>query len=421
MNSWKRYIPDGARDIIFEDCSRRIDIINSLRRLYINSGFLEVSSPMLEFYDVFCGENAGIEQEKTYKLFDSAGRILVLRPDLTLPIARIAATKLKDICCPMRICYSGNIFRANETWDGKNNEITQSGAEIIGTSSLKADFDVIVTAIEALKTAGVKNFEIELGQAEFFKAIVEDTYLDAEDMERLRSIVENKNFTALKDFIYSREEVIGKDNAKVLENLTELYGGREILDKARELTSNQLAHRALDNIENILEKIESIGYGRYISIDLGMVQHIHYYTGLIFKGYSGKVGSEILSGGRYDSLIARFGKDMPAVGFAINIDGVMQALEKQEGFSKLRKDKYLIHSGGFIKAVWNISSQIRNRGYIAEFAVYEDEGDLLNYAEKKGFTKIVSVIGENALRIKDINMGCTVTYNIENFMSTLRD
>jgi ATP phosphoribosyltransferase regulatory subunit len=209
LNSWKRHIPEGSRDILFEDCSNKIEIISALRKLYMSTGFLEVISPTLEFYDVFQGDTISIEQGKMYKLFDNAGRILVLRPDMTMPIARIVATKLRDSLYPLRICYSGNIFRMNENWDGKISEMTQSGIEIIGSEGAKADAEVIITAIQALLALGLKKFELELGQAEFFKGLIEDIELDEVEMERLRGLVENKNFGALREFIEEKEAILG--------------------------------------------------------------------------------------------------------------------------------------------------------------------------------------------------------------------
>ena len=219
MNNWKRHIPEGSRDILFEDCNNKIKIIDTLRKLYISTGYLEVISPTLEFYDVFQGDDVSIEQEKMYKLFDNAGRILVLRPDMTMPIARIAATKLRDSAYPLRICYSGNIFRINEDWNGKVSEMTQSGIEIIGSESPKADAEVIITAISALLAIGVKKFELEIGQAEFFKGLIEDIELDYEEMERLRGLVENKNFGALREFIDDKEATLRSRKCRSFEKI----------------------------------------------------------------------------------------------------------------------------------------------------------------------------------------------------------
>jgi len=321
LSKWKKYIPEGTRDLLFDECTKKIDIINTLRNFYLENGFQEVITPTLEFYDVFHLDNLSIEQEKMYKLFDNNGRILVLRPDMTTPIARIAATRLKGANYPLKICYSGNIFRMNESLGGKLSEITQSGIEIIGASGVEADLEVIITAIKSLLSIGIKDFEIELGQADFFKYLIEDIDLCEEDLEKLRRLVENKNFTALEDFAYYNKDKLHK-NAEILKKLPKLFGGIEILEKAKSLTNNEKALKALKNISDIYKKLETFGLSKFLSIDLGMVQHINYYTGMTFKAYSKKTGAEILSGGRYDSLIAQFGEDIPAAGFGINIDNI---------------------------------------------------------------------------------------------------
>jgi ATP phosphoribosyltransferase regulatory subunit len=422
LNAWKRYISDGARDIMFDECSRRYSIINTLRNLYINSGFMEVSTPTLEFYDVFESQISGIEQERTYKLFDRMGRIMVLRPDMTAPVVRIAATKLKDSIYPVRLCYSGNIFRSNEIWDGKNNEITQSGVEILGVNNSKTDFEIIALSVETLIAAGVHNFEIEIGQAEFFKGIIENLNLSIEETENLRQLVENKNAASLREFLNRRNLNSNNPDVKVLKSMPELFGSIEILDKARKMTSNERALKALDNIEDVYNKIKKIGLCSHVSIDLGMVQHIHYYTGLIFKGYSSKAGCEILSGGRYDKLAEEFGLDIPSVGFAVNIDEVMRVLSRQEGNYSENKDKYLIcFNDEFLEAAWLLAKQLRDKGITAELYLPDNEGDLSKYADYKGKTHVIYVIDENTIRLTDRITRNACNFKIEDFINDLED
>lgn len=401
MTNWKRYIPEGTKDLLFEECSKKINTINMLRSLYLRSGFEEVSTPTLEFYDVFHLDNLSIEQEKMYKLFDNTGRILVLRPDMTTPIARIAATKLKEAPHPVRICYSGNIFMMNESWGGKFSEITQSGIEILGSDSLKADSEVIITAITALLSIGIKDFEIELGQAEFFKSLVEDVIFEEEEMERLRKLVENKNFARLREFVEGNEDKLGK-NAKALKNLPELFGGIEVLERAKNLTDNKNALLAIENIAKIYEKLDAIGLSKFVSIDLGMVQHINYYTGMTFRAYSRKVGTDILSGGRYDNLISEFGQNIPATGFGINIDSVMCALQDYSICNEFC-DKYLIsYDEKYINIAYNLANKLRDCGYYAEISLIKEKENIINYCKDKKISMLVSINCEDELQIINI-------------------
>ena len=422
LNNWKRHIPEGSRDILFEDCSNKIQIMNKLRKLYIDGGFLEVISPTLEFYDVFQGDSMSIEQEKMYKLFDNGGRILVLRPDMTMPIARIVATKLKDSLYPMRIAYSGNIFRVNENWNGKVSEITQSGIEIIGSEGVKADAEVIITAIEALLSIGVKKFELEIGQAEFFKGIIEGIDLDNDEMERLRGFVENKNFGALREFLEEKGTKLSTRNVKALKKLPELFGGIEILEKARMLTENKRALAAIDAIEKIYEKIESVGLGKYISIDLGMVQHIDYYTGIIFRGYSSEVGTTIISGGRYDNLISKFGVAMPAVGFAIDVDNILSVLGKQGDSNENIKEKFILHyESSLIADAYKFAAVIKAKGFLCELSLFEEIKNTLNYGEQKHIDKIITMYENEEIAIIDIKNKSKWNISLEEFINSLEE
>lgn len=420
MSNWKKHIPEGSRDILFEDCNNKIKIIDTLRKLNIDAGYLEVLSPTLEFYDVFQGDDVSIEQEKMYKLFDNAGRILVLRPDMTMPIARIIATKLRDSSYPLRICYSGNIFRINENWNGKVSEMTQSGIEIIGSKSPKADAEVIITAIQQLLAIGVQKFELEIGQAEFFKGLIEDIELTEDETERLRGLVENKNFSALREFIEEKESKLGLKNVEALKKLPELFGGIEILAKARTLTQNKRAVGAIDNIEKIYERIENVGLGEYISIDLGMVQHIDYYTGITFRGYSSEVGTTIISGGRYDNLISKFGASMPAVGFAIDVDNILSVLEKQGNDNKKVNKKFLIHyENASIGSAYKFAARIRAKGFISELSLFEDREKSLIYAEQKNIDKMICIFENEKVELIDIKTKKSFYTSIEELINSM--
>lgn len=420
MGKWKRYIPDGMKDILFEECNAKLTIEESLRKSYKQSGFSEIISPTLEFYDVFDLESQSISQEKMYKLFDNAGRIMVLRPDMTTPIGRIASTKIKQSNYPLRLCYNSNIFRINENLNGKTSEITQSGIEIIGVKNIKADAEAIINAIEALLNLGLKNFKIELGEAKFFKALIEDTEINEEDLEKMRSIIENKNYVTLSNFLRDKQYGISENNIEILEKLPQLFGDISIINEARSLTNNQKALEALDNIHNIYKIINEIGLSSYISIDLGMVQNIDYYTGIIFKGYVEEVGDYILSGGRYDNLIKQFGTNLPATGFAINVDNVMDALKKQNTL-KIKDTKKIIiyYREEYLKNAYELMHLIRQNDFICELSLFSEESESLEYAKENKIHSMISIIDENTFKVFDLVTDEIDTMESEKFLSTL--
>lgn len=410
MPSWKKYIPDGTRDILFEDCENKILLEDSFRKVFRCRGYSEVITPTLEFYDVFDEDETWIEQEKMYKLFDNQGRILVLRSDITIPIARIAGTKLKDSCHPLKLSYCLNVFRTNENWNGRKNEFTQSGVEIIGVSSFRADVEVIVTAIQAIVKSNIKNFKLELGQVQFYKGIIEDSQINSEDLEKIRGFIENKNFGALKDFLKTKEELIDEKTIKAINSLPRLFGDISVIDEARKITNNKHALTALDNIEAIYKILEKMGLSKYISIDLGLVNHIDYYTGIVFRGYIEGAGEDVLYGGRYDRLIKRFGMDMPATGFAINVDSILETLSKGKCKNNDLNIDYVIFSNDSLIEKANVlSEQLINKGYICELSLFDNFEDTKIYALKKKIGKILIVEDKETL-LYDVQSEKSISY-----------
>ncbi len=385
MTSWKRYIPEGTKDTLFEECTRKIEIENILRKTYRYSGFLEIKSPTLEFYDVFNGENSTLSQEKMYKLFDNHGRILVLRSDMTTPIARIVATKLKEAIRPLRLCYTSNVYRVNESLNGKNSEITQSGIEIIGVKSLKADGEAIITGITALINCGLRDFKIEIGHAEFFKALIDEVNIDDEEKEKLRIYIENKNFTALSELLNKNKNKIDENRLNFLRELPKLFGNMDILDKVHTFTNNKKALDAIDSIKAVYKIVKDANLDKYISVDLGMVHHLNYYTGIIFRGYADGVGGNILSGGRYDNLIGEFGDNQEATGFAIYVDSIIKALENNGQIAENKLRKVLIYyKNEEFKRAYDKALELRKNGIVAELSFFDDEKEAERYSDEKG-------------------------------------
>mgnify|MGYP001247253314 CR=1 FL=1 len=399
MLNWMRYIPEGTKDVLFDECREKIRIEKLLRDSYINCGFLDIISPTLEFYDVFNGENTTIAQEKMYKLFDNQGRILVLRPDITTPIARITATKLNEASFPIRFCYTSSVFRVNESLFGKTNEVTQSGIETIGINSIKADAETIIIGINALRNCGLKDFKIEIGQAEFFKSLIEELKLSGENKEKIRGYVEDKNFIALDHFIIENVKEYSPSSLKAIKELPKLFGNIEIIDKALKLTNNRNAIKALENIIDVYRLIEKAGLASYVTFDLGMIQHMDYYSGIIFRAFTHGVGGYILSGGRYDGLIKKFGRDLPAIGFAIDVDSLIIALQNI-GHVNYKKDKHLViyYTEELFNKAFQQAVTFRENGFVCELSLFDSEEETLDYAFNKNISMVISLIEESQIR-----------------------
>ncbi|MBU5269723.1 ATP phosphoribosyltransferase regulatory subunit [Clostridium sporogenes] len=390
MNSWRKYIPEGTRDILLEECEDIVYMENLLREIYIKRGFVEIKSPTLEFYDVFVNESSILPQEKMYKLFDNLGRILVLRPDMTTPIARIASTKLKEIPHPLKLFYNANVYRLNEDLNGRHNEIMQSGVEIIGANGLKADVEVIVTGIEALKGIGLEDFKIEIGEANFVQNVINEIEVDKNIKKELCKYIGNKNFTAIEEFIEDNKNTLKKDIIYKLRELPKLFGSIEILKLAKSLTTNNKALKALNNLEELYEVLKQLGYEKYLSLDLSMFQNLNYYTGTIFRAYVHTVGDSILSGGRYDNLTKNFGGDKAATGFAIDLYSAIKALKNKEIIYENKIEKVLIYYKDDFKKAYKYGEELRKKGAIVELSLIYDEKEAETYAKTKNM-KVIKI------------------------------
>lgn len=391
MENWKRYIPEGAKDLIFDECSKKVQIQNILRKTYIDAGFLEISSPLLEFYDVFNYDKTIFKQENMYKLFDKQGRMMVLRPDMTTPAVRISATKLKRAIHPLKLCYTENVYRENENLNGKDMEISQSGIEILGAESIRADAEIITTAIRALLKCGVKDFKIEFGQINFFKSILNEIGMEDKEIELLRYYVENKNFTALETFIEENEECIDDKNKAILREIPKLFGGIEVLDRASSMTDNRQALMAVDNVRELYKLVSDAGYKKYICVDLGMIQHIDYYTGVIFRGYANGVGNTILSGGRYDNLAKQFGDDECATGLAINVENIMRIITEEDICGEDKRRIFIYYKKENYKKAYEMAEKLKEKNCVVELSIFDDLNQAREYFKLKDMDEFIVV------------------------------
>lgn len=327
MTRNKKQLPSGVEDILPQECYLKRNIEADLRQTFARTGYDEVSTPSYEYYDVFSSGAGSYLQEKVIKFFDASGAILALRPDLTIPIARMAASKLMEDDSPKRLFYLENSFRAEKPAVGKSSEFFQAGIELIGDASIGADAEVIAVAVEALLASGLSDFKIELGQVGFFKGLIADYDLSDDLIDQIRHQIDCKNEYELAQLL----DGAGVDAA--LKNnliaLLQLFGEADVFDKAKALTNNTACVAAVENLLSVYQLLCDFGLAEYITIDFGILQDLSYYTGIVFRGITEKMGFPILTGGRYDNLLADFGKDASATGFALYLKRLMIALERQ--------------------------------------------------------------------------------------------
>ena len=397
MKNYDLITPEGTKDLLFEESMVRREIENNLHEIFKKSGYCEFITPGLEFYDVFNLNSSYFPQENLYKLTDSKGRLLVLRPDSTMPIARAVATRLKDATLPLRIFYNQNVYRTEPSLKGRSVEIGQTGIELIGSQMKTADLEVISMAAAALKACG-HNFSLEIGNIGVFKELVSRLEVSEREKEYIRQLIETKNFPALNDMLDS----IGSGNVtEALKKLPALFGGEEVFEKAKKVMPDEKITEILDELKEIYKDVSDIcGKDIEITVDLGLVNKTDYYTGLIIKGYLQGHGDEVLSGGRYNKLISEFGYDIPAVGFAVNVDAIAKVASKNANEIKVPVPDAIVYAEpGYEVSALKLAQKLRNKGEIVENALFDDLDLVRDYAKEKKISRIIVVDGSSRTEV----------------------
>ncbi len=365
------------------ECAGRI-----LRRFYL-AGYEEIQTPSFEYFDVFANGIGSAPQERMIKFFDDDGRILALRPDLTLPIARLVATR--NIPLPFRACYLGNAYDMQGAY-GRQREFQQAGVEVFGVPGPEADAEVILLAAEALQAAGLKDFQLELGQAEYFKGLLDDLDL-TEYSEELRRMVDEKNMLDIELFFH---EYGGKGEREILE-LTSLYGGPEALSGAERLSAHPRCQAAIDNLRRVYAMLCDFGVGDKICFDFGMLHSLDYYSGVIFRGMTLTLNQPLLSGGRYDSLVGEFGREAEATGFAMGIKRVLTALERESALKPPEKIAAMVScEKDAYKKAYAAINEMKAAGERVEMAFNLPEEALKAAAAQKGAKAVFIGGGEGS-------------------------
>ena len=319
MNKYLKITPEGTRDYLFDECRAFTDVCQKIQRIFEAKNFHQVITPCIEFYDLFSLEYSGIPQETMFKTTDNKGRILVMRPDSTLPIARMASTRLKNnVGEKFRLFYRQAVYRNNPTLTGRYNEIMQMGIELLGAVGEQADLEVITTAIESME-AVCTDFRFEIGHSLFLKALLRQIEADDETKLNIKTAMENRNYTLLYSILDKLSDARG---VSALRKLPRMFGGEEVFAQAADLCETEEAMEALKYVESMYRSLCGKFPRENICVDLALVQRNDYYSGIVFLGYVNGIGDAVLSGGRYDMLMDSFDCPMGASGFAINIDAL---------------------------------------------------------------------------------------------------
>ena len=420
MADWKLHTPIGMTDILPEECTQKKEVEATIWSVFASFGYQETETPTCEYYDVFAEDGSKtskeLSQESMIKFFDENGRIMTLRPDITTSIARMAATKMEAESLPLRFCYTGNVFRAEKTQGARQREFTQSGIELLGAPRPEADAEVIAAAIEAIIALGMNEFHMEIGQVAFFNGLVEQAGLDDASIEKLRERIDSKDRFGIAELTESLS--LSDEIKNLMMELPYLFGGAEVIKKARVPGLNETSAKALENIERIYSLLCGYGFEKFVSIDLGMLQDIDYYTGSIFKCYTHGVGFPICAGGRYDHLLSKFGKDLSAVGVAFGINRILSAMRNTGKKPGAAVSKTLIFTEDCADAqAYDLACNLRMNGCLVEQDLCSaDYRAAEHYAKKTGAECMLRVFADGRLLMKDFRRDEIIETTVDDFL-----
>ncbi|MGL5648118.1 MAG: ATP phosphoribosyltransferase regulatory subunit [Clostridium sp.] len=348
-------IPEGTRDLIFDESLKKEVVIEKLNKIYDSFGYETVVTPTLEFYDTFGKREDGFRDEMLYKIIDKNGRTLVLRPDMTLPISRVVKTKMREVKMPIRIKYCSNVFNVYGTYCGKRNEYTDCGVELIGDLSKDLDLEILTLAIEGLKSFNSKDFKLEIGIIGFINNIFDELMLNEESKRLIAHFIENKDIVALDEFVSSIQ--IEEEFKELLREIPWLFGDSHVLDRVLKYNLNEEVLESLNYMKELFLILKKLGYEENVSFDLGMIPRVNYYRGIMFKGYLDGACDTVLNGGRYT-----FNKEdkieIDAIGFSINVDLVAENIKVE----RIKEGTVLIYGEENLIRAMNKAKELRAVG-----------------------------------------------------------
>lgn len=397
MTDQMLHTPDGVRDIYNGECKQKLLLQDRLHAVLTKYGYRDIQTPTFEFFNIFSKEIGTTPSKDLYKFFDKDGNTLVLRPDFTPSVARSAAKYYAEDDMPVKLCYMGNTFINSSSYQGRLKETTQCGVELIGDGSVCADAEILAMVVDSLRASGLKEFQISVGHARFFHGLIEAAGLGEEAEEELRELLNNKNFFGVEEFV----ETLNLDaNLKKLFTMLGSFETQvEELAEAKDLAADYpVILSAIADLEKLGEYLKLYGIEKYISFELGIISKYHYYTGIIFAGYTFGTGEPIVKGGRYDKLLTYFGKKAPSIGFGIVVDQLMAALSRQK--IQLAVEDHttlLVFTEEKIQQAIARAQQLRGDGndvIMIPFATAHTREDYENYAQKNHISNVEFMDGD---------------------------
>lgn len=403
------HTPEGVRDIYNSEYKKRLNILSRIHNVFDLYSYQDIYTPTFEYFNIFNMDTGSAPSNEMYKFFDRNNNTLVLRPDITPSVARCVAKYYNDEQLPIRLCYEGNTFINAHQHQGKLSEFTQIGGEIINDDSSAADAEIISCVIRCLIECGLTEFQIEVGQVDFFKGLIEEAGINFETEEKIREYIELKNFFGLSEYVNTLS--ISDDIKKAISGFDNLFGGLEMLDRARKLVTNRRSIDAIERMRSVYNALSYYGYEKYVGFDLSMLNRYNYYTGIVFRGYTYGTGDAIVKGGRYNNLLSLFGKDAPSVGFAIYVDDLMSAISRNKIEVLVDHSNVLvlydkINQESAIKYATHLRNSQKKVDLIRK-SVKHEISDYIDYAKRMQFNQVQYFETSNRVKCITVDTGDT--------------
>ena len=360
-------IPYGTRDLLPREAQEKRRVEAALSELFCRWGYDEIVTPAIEYLDTLTIGNGRCLEPHMFKLFDKDNRTLALRHEMTTPIARLVTSRMREEPLPLKLAYISNVFRWEQAQAGRQCEFNQAGVELIGTNDVAADAEVIALAIEGMRAAGLQDFQVCLGQVDFISGMMRQLHLTEVQQERVTQALERHDLVALAVIVDETE--LPRAAKESMKKVPTLHGKEEALQEAYGLALNEQGRRALDNLSEIYRLLQEYGLAEEVYFDLGVIRNLNYYTGMVFEAYAPGMGYPICGGGRYDELLAGFGNACPATGFALGIERLLLAKERQSEQKRvLQKDCYIAYAHGKLPEALQAARKLRAEGKVCETA-----------------------------------------------------
>lgn len=398
------HTPEGVRDVFSEECKRKRMLEQKIEKVFQAYGYQEIETPTFEFFDVFGREVGTTPSRELYKFFDREGNTLVLRPDFTPSIARAVSMYYMEEDLPIRLWYQGSSFVNNSSYQGRLKESTQMGVELLNEDSPMADAELLAMTVRLMLDAGFREFQVSVGHVGYFRALAKEARLSEEGFHQLRELISIKNYFGVEELLERFH--LHPDQSRALAGMTQMFGGPEVLQKARILTRNREALEAVERLEAIYEILKDYGYEKYICFDFGMLSRFQYYTGIIFQAYTYGNGEPLVKGGRYDRLLNYFGKNAPAVGFCAMLQPMLDALERQKISTRVPRTRTMLLYPDFLeKMAVQMAKGHRKEGLdvaLVPFGRGRVLDDYIAYGKRNQFGGIVYIQKETAVFAIDL-------------------